>query len=78
MAISNPTLTLTGPDRWQDISNAPTDGRQVLLYWRHEGVTIGHYLDGEGWENIDGGLLEPTHWMALPAPPVPASSEGKE
>ena len=54
---------------WQPIVTAPKDEHWILLYDKQEGVHIGRRFDRDDWEMIDGGLLEPTHWMPLPPPP---------
>jgi hypothetical protein len=68
------TLSATSPATpgraWQTMDTAPTDAR-LLLLCGPEGVRIGHRFDREDWEGVDGGLLSPTHWMPVPAPPAP-------
>lgn len=59
---------------WQPIETAPRDGTMVLLWHRNaDGATAGWMLGWfdqfHEWENMCGGLLEPTHWMPLPDPP---------
>jgi hypothetical protein len=58
---------------WQDISTAPKDGSEVLLfamgdmgicYWRDDKV-----MTGWTW-GLEKRFLNPTHWQPLPMPPV--------
>lgn len=68
---------LRGPG-WQDISTAPKDGTNVLLWWPFwcKGrPTIGWFgLNGiRQWvapETLEGDGDPPTYWMPLPPPPV--------
>ena len=72
---------------WKPIETAPkgnplTPGPRFLLFVKGMGPAFGHvYDDGCGgfFANADGysGNWEITHWMPLPAPPLPAS-EAKE
>jgi hypothetical protein len=58
---------------WQDISTAPKDGRDVLVYDQVYGV-VSAYFDKYYWyphpSSRDSDSLEPTHWMPLPKPPT--------
>jgi hypothetical protein len=68
-------------DDWQDISTAPKDGTEVLIYQagQHFGYdyAIGKFSarwDGDqegGWCNRNSASRynTPTHWMPLPSPP---------
>lgn len=54
---------------WRPISEAPLTGDSVML-WAAEQHIIGHWLRGmEQWEDSEGNVLHPTHFMPLPAPP---------
>lgn len=65
------------PHDWQPIATAP-EGQPVLVW--HPGLGMGGWnvmrRDGETWTETanDGRSLkagfEPSHWMALPAPPT--------
>jgi len=69
---------------WLDIATAPKDGRAVLL-WDGASVSVGYWTNShtKPWHGLvagedanwsdDGGpkpILDATHWMPLPAPPV--------
>jgi len=68
---------------WQPIETAPKDGTSVLLYGIWSGEVHGHdneysilqasfsfkYWLVEGGEYYCAYVLNPTHWMPLPAPP---------
>ena len=64
---------------WRDIASAPKDD-DVLLYSENEGVRAGYWYDLQtppphGWwavetQGLTGGIVQPTHWMPLPDPPV--------
>jgi hypothetical protein len=76
---------------WQPIATAPKDGTWVLLYdCIHECSVIGKYKYSAMppgkygrfiWflQEDAGSLAEKsvTHWMPLPAPPSPTSTEDK-
>ena len=61
---------------WQPIETAPMDGTEVLLFGdRFDSAYLCAFHDGE-WKYAgrypdcwDGGIVNPTHWMPLPAPP---------
>lgn len=67
---------------WEPIETAPTDGTTVLGYfadrktavpfdlitWMHAGEQSGWHFDGTYHHEPSKPL--PTHWMAIPAPPV--------
>lgn len=73
------------------VNPAPKDGTVILVYRRDQGVFTAHFVaaneiigvDGDEpqWWSTDGqdliGDLMPTHWYALPAPPV-LDGEGSE
>jgi len=61
---------------WKTINSAPKDCTPILVYgfdgivkhavswwWSHPEIE-GH------WTCLDGGYLEPTHWMPLPDKPL--------
>lgn len=73
-----------------DMSAAPRDGREVLVYRPDAGVFTAHfteswaagdYLERTGdpcWFTASGEDLTedmPTHWMPLPQPPEPPNGE---
>lgn len=67
---------------WQDISTAPTDGTDILVWdgevrtltcWgKVSHVPIYGWLDLVGCDMNDIDILQPppTHWQPLPAPPI--------
>lgn len=66
--------------KWQPISSAPKDGRDVLLCREGErGVEIGYWAKSGGhWQlrNAFRGLWPPTHFAPLPdAVRAPATGE---
>ena len=59
-------------NRWLDISTAPKDGRDVLIYqynpnWRTPFFIASYNQTTGKWEDARGDY-EPTHWMNLEAP----------
>ena len=53
---------------WQRIDTCPKEkGKPILI------VDVEHVIDVGWWngdfKNHDGYIVEPTHWMPLPAPP---------
>lgn len=54
---------------WQPIETAPKDGMRVLVIGKSGYVDAGHYIEGWGWEDANGNIMKPTHWMPLPEPP---------
>lgn len=70
---------------WQSIETAPKDGTEVLVYdagmieagmstiqqayWHRDR----RYLSGGEWRVSALHRSEPSHWMPLPSPPVPAT-----
>lgn len=67
---------------WQDISTAPKDGTEVLLWgacWRDgqhyaPDRNVGWWTDGWHTRQI-GEDIEPTRWHPLPAPPAIRNQE---
>ena len=61
---------------WQDISTAPKDGSEVLLYrgdWAGRVAVCYWCKVNEEWQTgLFSPFLSATHWQPLPAPPVPA------
>ncbi len=61
--------------QWQDISTAPKDGSEVLVYMetRPPSIEVAYFSDTvERWFGMNGGessLHYVTHWMPLPPPP---------
>lgn len=73
---------LTRANGWQDISTAPKDGTEILVYCPH-----GFYVVQWGTADIDWWAVDdnkhgpfplrgaaPTHWM--PLPPAPSAGDG--
>ena len=69
---------------WQPIETAPKDGTEILLHFRYSAlreepesfVSSGWWFSSpkqidDGWLTDHGFIGEPTHWVALPKPPVP-------
>jgi hypothetical protein len=66
--------------QWQPIETAPKDGTEILL-GHSEAVFSGWWSkntdEGEGWTSGQTNIYEDyvaypaTHWMPLPAPPLP-------
>jgi hypothetical protein len=60
---------------WQPIDSAPKDGRFVLLFSACRAPrfaqNVGKWRDTHGeWYSLDMQVvIDPTHWMPLPAPP---------
>lgn len=70
---------------WQLIATAPKDGSTVLVYGKPSDID-GLRFERPGchsayWDSIDesfcltgstwvGPFIEPSHWMAMPAPPT--------
>jgi hypothetical protein len=72
------TGTSSPPERsegWQPIDSAPKDGRFVLLFSACRAPrfaqNVGKWRDTHGeWYSLDMHVvIDPTHWMPLPAPP---------
>ncbi len=71
---------------WQDISTAPKDGTQVLLYGRFVDESVGPSLraiglwfqgySDRGWWVVSALPFTPAYWMPLSAPPRPTRQEG--
>jgi hypothetical protein len=58
--------------KWQPIETAPKDGREVLIFvgsGYDGGVIVANWREGGGWNDWDGDLWEPTHWMPFPEAP---------
>lgn len=67
---------------WQPIESAPKDGTSIILYvawrivgearWQGDGHDEGWWWAGTdpGDYNADKISSQPTHWMALPEPPM--------
>lgn len=66
---------------WQDISTAPKDGTEVLVFVPRRLGPIyagASNATGKQWWSRNLGDLQPTHWMPLPKAPTPNDQEGKE
>ena len=70
---------------WQPIATAPHDAR--VLVWSGQEMYCAHWArhmttDAEAWivaewgEEREQALVKPTHWMPLPAPPMPPNVGG--
>lgn len=61
---------LDRPSSWRDISTAPKDGTQVLV-WDEGAICMAGFNEDTGFW-CDYGNMEPapTLWMPLPSPPV--------
>jgi hypothetical protein len=63
---------------WQPIDSAPKDGTRILLHPGLKGYSVvgRRSLINHWWESLPGRYqVRPTHWMALPDPPVSASPD---
>lgn len=67
---------------WQPIETAPKDGSDIILWWQDRSGGVPRAIQGqwyvakdleEFWWSCPSMPIgfEPTHWMALPAPPQP-------
>jgi hypothetical protein len=63
--------------QWQPIETAPKDGTWVLV-WSYSRVAVSFFCEKENewcsdWQDYQEHYNNesPTHWMPLPAPPVP-------
>ncbi len=66
---------------WQDISTAPKDGTEVLVFVPRRLGPIyagASNATGKQWWSRNLGDLQPTPWMPLPKAPTPNDQEGKE
>ncbi len=68
--------------RWQPISTAPRDGREILIWVPESEFEPGYATSarwgGAHWEDNAGLPLwvdNPTHWMPLPPPPTQEGGE---
>lgn len=67
-------------DSWQDISTAPRDGTEILVYvdygdgsWKIEKAYWQHIfqkLMNATYDPMMDDVDQATHWMPLPAPPL--------
>ena len=59
---------------WQPIETAPIVGTILIASWSEEQSR--YIVDAGFWEDFDGGawwpytIINPTHWMPMPAPPA--------
>ena len=75
-----------GTSEWQDISSAPKDGKDVLLFCEATGEQFVGFSDGRKDNRYQFAtthtgrrlMCEPSHWMPLPSPPHPHSSKPVE
>jgi len=63
---------LADKEGWQSIETAPRDKRVILLHRISNGRTADGLWNGDCWA-WPYVLLEPTHWMPLPAAPDSAT-----
>lgn len=59
---------------WQPIETAPQRHGARALLWEPDDCVIGTYRfnrrrNSANWEDVEGFILAPTHWMQLPEPP---------
>ena len=58
------------PSGWEPIATAPQDGTWILVHhFRWEFPDIAGW-NGRCWKSYSEVIAVPTHWQALPAPPV--------
>src|SRR5688572_20436745 len=72
---------------WQPIDSAPKDGTAVLCFiplptmsdQSNSRILVMRWNDGAGWRTDVHPLqaFEPTHWMHLPAAPIPKGGTGQ-
>lgn len=62
--------------KWQDISTAPKDGSEIMVWkkgwlYPHNGYWDANVGEEGSWENpfTNDCMDQPTHWMPLPDPP---------
>jgi hypothetical protein len=56
---------------WSPIETAPRDGSEILCFTLNGDYEIAHWLAvTHCWVSKRGILVEPSHWRALPRPPV--------
>lgn len=76
------------PPRWQDISTAPKDGKEILA-WRDSRAcfmrwrAMEHHPNGGFWDQWHASRksiehFQPTHWQPLPSAPVVLRSSEDE
>jgi hypothetical protein len=58
---------------WLPISEAPRDGRTILLFRTGSArVVPGYWSQADlSWVDTDGSLRDPSHYQPLPTPPAP-------
>ena len=55
---------------WMDISTAPKDGTQILLYHKNSNTIFAGRWNSKAWViHPSNRTATPTHWTILPAPP---------
>lgn len=78
LAIARKAIEAEMRGEWRDISTAPKDGTNILVWWplQMHCPVVAHWADkwsnGLGWKFTGWGEpLEtaPTHWQPLPLPP---------
>lgn len=87
VAAYNAALSASPVDRidgWEPIETAPKDGSKILL-WPTDGshhnhcepqTTIAYWIsDGRGYWRGWNMCRRPTHWMPLPAAPLPPGAD---
>jgi hypothetical protein len=60
---------------WQTMESAPRDGTDVLIWDGHR-VQLASW-DAGWWVLVEYTIEGATHWMPLPAPPLPGESNAR-
>jgi len=80
--IAEAILSERNQNQWQDIATAPKDGTDILVCVTYNlsadefetKVWVDWQTPAERWPVYWGRIdvpFQPTHWMPLPAPPIP-------
>lgn len=60
-------------NKWQDIASAPKDGTDFLAIndiRSAEPMIIWWCANRKKWDSDIGYVIQPTHWLAIPKPPI--------
>ncbi len=60
---------------WLPIETAPKDTDVlVVVDYSFRAIRVAHFYRDNSWRIVDAGAdtIRPTHWMPLPAPPLPS------